>query len=327
MRYLFFLNPAAGRRDCTGRLRLELRAALRQAGVPPSMYQIVRTAYKGHAEQLAGAAARAAARHGEKIWIWAAGGDGTFNEALRGACPYPNAAVGCIPVGSGNDFLRTFGTKAEFLDLAGQLAGGVVPIDLMDTTIGLSAAVCAAGLDAQVAAGAARFRRNPLFHGEAAYLLSAARELCRPMGRRVCFEVDDERFEADILMCAACNTRDYGGGFRAGAAAWPDDGWIDLVIVRRAPRRTVLRLLNCYRQGRHFAGETLALATEPWFIYRRAKRVTIEPADGRGPLAATADGECAPVERLEIGLRPLAGRVILPAAALERWRAPAAMAE
>ena len=261
MRYLFLLNPAAGRRDCTGRLRLELRAALRQAGIPPSMYQIVRTAYKGHAEQLAGAAARAAARHGEKIWIWAAGGDGTFNEALRGACPYPNAAVGCIPVGSGNDFLRTFGTKAEFLDLAGQLAGGVVPIDLMDTTIGLSAAVCAAGLDAQVAAGAARFRRNPLFHGEAAYLLSAARELCRPMGRRVCFEVDDERFEADILMCAACNTRDYGGGFRAGAAAWPDDGWIDLVIVRRAPRRTVLRLLNCYRQGRHFAGEALAMAT------------------------------------------------------------------
>ena len=78
----------------------------------------------------------------------------------------------------------------------------------------------------------------------------------------------------------------YGGGFRAGAAAWPDDGWIDLVIVRRAPRRTVLRLLNCYRQGRHFAGEALAMATEPWFIYRRAKRVTVEPADGRGPLAA-----------------------------------------
>ena len=40
MRYLFLLNPAAGRRDCTGRLRLELRAALRQAGIPPSMYQI-----------------------------------------------------------------------------------------------------------------------------------------------------------------------------------------------------------------------------------------------------------------------------------------------
>ena len=46
-----------------------------------------------------------------------AGGDGTFNEALTGIYGYANAAVGCLPFGSGNDFLRTFGTKEEFLDL------------------------------------------------------------------------------------------------------------------------------------------------------------------------------------------------------------------
>ena len=33
MRYLFLLNPAAGRTDGTRRLRLEIRAALRRAGV------------------------------------------------------------------------------------------------------------------------------------------------------------------------------------------------------------------------------------------------------------------------------------------------------
>ena len=129
--------------------------------------------------------------------------------------------MGCIPAGSGNDFLRTFGTKAEFLDLAGQLRGGVVPIDLMDTSLGLSAAVCAAGLDAQVAMGAVDFRRNPLFHGEAAYLLSALRQICGPIGRRLRFVVDGESFAADVLMCAACNTRDYGGGFRAAPNAVP----------------------------------------------------------------------------------------------------------
>ena len=318
MHYLFLLNPAAGRQDTTAQTRRRLEVALLQCGIPRQDCSFVRTMYKGHAKTLA----RQAARTGQPVRIWAAGGDGTFREALEGASPYPNAAVGCIPAGSGNDFLRTFGTKAEFLDLADQLRGGVVPIDLMDTSLGLSAAVCAAGLDAQVAMGAADFRRNPLFHGEAAYLLSALRQICGPIGRRLRFVVDGESFAADVLMCAACNTRDYGGGFRAAPNACPWDGWIDLVIVRRVSRAKILRLLGRYKKGGHFSGAELDVRTSGFFIYRRARSISIETADGAGPLVATADGECAPVEKLDISLRPLAGRVILPRAAFERAKAP-----
>ena len=49
MRYLFLLNPAAGRRDCTGRLRLELRAALRQAGIAAAEECLRRLARPGSA--------------------------------------------------------------------------------------------------------------------------------------------------------------------------------------------------------------------------------------------------------------------------------------
>ena len=66
----------------------------------------------------------AARQSGEELRVFTAGGDGTFNEALTGIYGYANAAVGCLPFGSGNDFLRTFGTKEEFLDLDAQLAGG-----------------------------------------------------------------------------------------------------------------------------------------------------------------------------------------------------------
>ena len=63
-----------------------------------------------------------------------------------------NRLVGMIQVRHYlNDFLRTFGTKEEFLDLDAQLAGGPVSIDLMQTSLGLSATICAAGQDAQVA--------------------------------------------------------------------------------------------------------------------------------------------------------------------------------
>ena len=93
MRYVFLLNPAAGRQDSTKELEAAARAALARAGVPAGQWSIRRTAYKGHARELA----RAAAAAGGEITLFAAGGDGTFNEVLTGAKGCPGAAVGCIP--------------------------------------------------------------------------------------------------------------------------------------------------------------------------------------------------------------------------------------
>ncbi len=92
--------------------------------------------------------------------------------------------MGCLPYGSGNDFLRTYGTKEEFLDSTPSWQAGRSAIDLMQTSLGLSATICAAGLDAQVAYGIPKFRRIPLCGGEAAYVLSIVEQLCghRPEG-------------------------------------------------------------------------------------------------------------------------------------------------
>ena len=42
-------------------------------------------------------------------------------------------------------------------------------------------------------------------------------------------------------------------------------------------------------------------------------------ADGRGPIIATADGECAPCKQVSVQVQPLAGRVWLPKAAYHRF--------
>ena len=153
MHTLFLLNPTAGKTDGTQQLPQQINAAAARAGLAPEEYTIRITTHAGHARELARAAAAGAQQAGEPLRIFTAGGDGTFNEALTGAYGFAGTAVGCLPYGSGNDFLRTFGTREEFLDLDAQLAGGAVPIDLMETNLGLSATICAAGLDAQVAYG------------------------------------------------------------------------------------------------------------------------------------------------------------------------------
>ena len=319
MRYLFLLNPTAGKRDCTAELAPAIQAAAQRAGIPPEKRKVVVTRYAGHARELAAEAAHTAQADGEPVRIWTAGGDGTFNEALTGAQGCSLAAVGCLPFGSGNDFLRTFGTKEEFLDLDAQLAGGPVSIDLMQTSLGLSATICAAGLDAQVAYGIPKFRRIPLCGGEMAYVLSIVEQLCGHIGRRVEYTIDGETLDVDCLMCAICNGRTYGGGFCAAPEAQPDDGWLDVYIIRKVSRLTIAKLLGLYKNGRHFRNGHLLPEVEPYFIYRRAKSVTLKAADGRGPIVATADGECVPKEEVRVQVQPLAGRILLPKPAYERF--------
>lgn len=318
---LFLLNPTAGKADCTRALPRQIDAAAARAGLAMGEYTIRITAHAGHARELANAAARQARQAGEQLRIYTAGGDGTFNEALTGVYGFENAAVGCLPYGSGNDFLRTFGTKAEFLDLDAQLAGGPVAIDLMQTSLGLSATICAAGLDAQVAYGIPEFRRIPLCGGEAAYALSIVEQLCGHIGRRVEYTIDGETLTVDCLMCAVCNGRTYGGGFRAAPEAQPDDGWLDVYIIRKVSRLTIAKLLGMYKNGGHFRNGQLVRAAEPYFIYRRAKQVSLRAVDGRGPIVATADGECVPKEQITVQVQPLAGRILLPKPAFERFAA------
>ena len=319
MRYLFILNPAAGKQDCTVQLIPQLQQAAVRAGIPVDAVATCKTEYAGHAKALARAAAEEAAKAGEQLHIWTAGGDGTLVEALTGVQGFANAAVGCLPYGSGNDFLRTYGTRAEFTDLDAQLAGGEVTIDLLETSLGLSATICAAGLDAQVAYGIPKFRRIPLCGGEVSYLLSIVEQLCGHIGRRVTFTIDDEELTVDCLMCAICNGRAYGGGFLAAPEADPADGWLDVMIVRRVGRLTIAKLLGMYKSGRHFVNGQLTEEAKPYFLYRRARRVALRPADGRSPIVATADGECAPCDAVEAVLRPLSGRILLPAPAYERF--------
>ena len=66
------------------------------------------------------------------------------------------------------------------------------------------------------------------------------------------YVIDGEVLTVDCLMCAVCNGRAYGGGFMAGPEAQPDDGWLDVFIVRKVSRRVIAKLLMLYKTASTF---------------------------------------------------------------------------
>lgn len=218
MKHVFIVNPVSGKADASGTLVPQIITEAKRLGAD---YAIELTQYHRHAVELARAAAEEA---NGPVRLYACGGDGTFGQVLEGAYPYPQAEVACVPCGSGNDFVRNYGAREDFLDLADLMQGSAVPIDLIETPFGVSAAICSAGLDAKVAYGIPRFRRLPLCGGSMAYNLSIVQCLCSRLSSRVRVELDGETFEEDCILTAICNGGWYGGGYQAAPEASLDDG-------------------------------------------------------------------------------------------------------
>ena len=312
MKYHFIINPVAGKQDSSKTLVPEIKRAAKTCGIAEDNLEIQMTNRPSHAHYLAIEAAKKAAEAGEEIRIFAAGGDGTFNEVLTGAMNYKNAAVGLLPYGSGNDFLRSFGVREEFCDLKDQFRGGVKEIDMIKTQRGFAAAICSAGLDAKVAYGIPKFRRFPLCGGSMAYKLSILEVLLGKRATKLHINIDGKEFERSCLLVAVCNGHAYGGGFMAAPESKLDDGLLDVMVVREISLPKIAKVLPVYQSGKHFSDGQIVPDLQDIIEYFPARSVKIHAVDSSQDLIVNVDGECGPDKVLSAEIVPLSARIILP---------------
>ncbi len=305
IRYFFIINPTAGKVDASVSLLPRIRAAAVRAGIEPTIHV---TRHAGHAR----AVAEACAESGEETRIYACGGDGTMNEVLQAAAGKKQIAVGCIPCGSGNDYVRNFGAQADFLDLDAQLAAECRQADLIRTPQGYGIDIYAAGIDAQVANGIPKWRRVPLCGGTTAYTLSILEAVCSTFRHKLRIRTDQTETEGIYMMLAVCNAQMYGGGYCAAPYASMDDGLLDVVLLKPVPRLKLAGLLKEYRKGRHLAPDgTVAEPFRPYMTFFRTSEIDIQVLD-QNPLITTLDGECSPQMNLHAEVARRSIRILLP---------------
>lgn len=303
MKHIFIVNPCAGKADASAALVPRLIEQLALLGID---YTIEMTDRPRHATEIT----KQYAMTRDPVRFYACGGDGTLNEVVAGAYQYPLAEVACVPLGSGNDLVRNFGEKEDFLDIPDLVAGRAIPIDLMSVNGQVGVAICSVGLDADVASGMPRFRRMPLVNGSMAYNLSIAQNICRPLGKVMSVSVDGETFVGKFLVAAIANGSYYGGGVCAAPTARLDDGLLDVLLVKKISRLKIAGVLGRYMHGTHFFGGQVTEDLAQVITYRRAKTVTIQP---EMPLVTNVDGECTLQPALEVSCLPAAARFVLPA--------------
>ena len=298
MEHYFIINPAAGKGEAREALKREICRKMAKEG---EHWEIFVTSMPGEGE----AYVRQKASESEKARFYSCGGDGTLNEVINGAAGYPKVSVACYPCGSGNDFVRSFGGREAFLDLERLIRGESRRLDLLRINRRYCANICNLGLDAQVAFGKSRFQRLPFIPGTWAYQLSLACCLLGRMGYDLTLEAEGERIRDEFLMAVVANARFYGGGYQGAPKAAADDGLLDLILIRRLPRRKIAGLIGLYKQGRHLEEPAL----REYIRWRQLKRLRIESPE---PFFLCIDGERLRTRVCQAEVMPKALAFVLP---------------
>ncbi len=284
MRHLFIINPTAGKKKSTRLLEENIRTL-------SAPHEIALTRQTGDARRIA----REAAESGEEVRIYACGGDGTLNEVVNGAAGYANAAVTNVPIGTGNDFLKIFGKecKARFSDLEALSRGPQAAMDLIDCNGHLGIDIVCTGLDARIAVDKDTYNGLPFIPGIGAYIISAVvNVLHKGIGVPMVVDCGDLHFEGETALVCVCSGRYYGGGFMPVGDNMPDDGLLEVLVVRKVSRLTFFRLVGKYGTGKYRDYPDLI-----W--YRQGHDITVK---GRQELVAVVDGEPVRSRELHIGL-------------------------
>lgn len=273
MHALVIINPAAGSRR-VDRDRVRRQQALAERALATRATADVRvTERPGHATTLA----RDAVNRGvDLVVVW--GGDGTVNEAVQ-ALAFTGVPLAVVPAGSGNGFARELGIAAQPARAFAQaLEAPSQVLDVGEIGGRLFANLAGVGLDAAIAR--AFNARRGRTHGLATYAWLSVLEVCRYDASRYTIELDDETLDERATLVALANSAQYGNGARVAPDARPDDGWLDLVVVRAAGP-----LATLWRARRLFDGR---IADERGVTMRRVRRVRIT---AHGLLHVHVDGE------------------------------------
>ena len=283
-------NPAARSQKSArlGRLLAQLEPAPR----------ILVTDGQGSARQLAAECAR----KGEAT-IVAAGGDGTLNEVVAGlldaaAEGHAMPRFGVMPLGTMNVFALELGLPVRNVRQCWDaIVGGTVrEVDVWIANGGPMIQLGGVGLDATVVAETTWDLKRRM--GAFSYVINAARVLARP-APKLTITVDGTSIEGAMVLFG--NGMRYGGPIKVFGNAKPDDGLLDVMVLRQQSAGDVLGFVAALATGN--------LENFPGVWFGHGKHVTVTSPR---PVAIELDGEAAGTTPLEITASPIRLRVHVP---------------
>lgn len=189
-----------------------------------------------------------------KCKVYSIGGDGTLNEVLNGIVG-SESAIGIIPAGSGNDFVRSYLKRKDYKEiLKNTIEGNIVSVDLGQVNNKYFVNVASVGFDANVVNNAGILKKKRYISGSMAYFLSIIRTIIKFKSLNLQIEVNGERKLKDIFLVAIANGNYYGGGLNIAPNSKINDGILDIYIIKKTSIYRLIKYLIALVKGKDIRG-------------------------------------------------------------------------
>jgi YegS/Rv2252/BmrU family lipid kinase len=171
------------------------------------------------------------------------GGDGTLNEVVNGIftqdnCSPQEVSVGMIPVGTGNDWGRMFGIPTMYEGAVKVLKENKT----MPHDIGLISFYNGNIRKTNIKKDKGRSSRAIYFYNLLSSLLSYKKIISE-------LTIDGKTSSCKVFSINVGNGRYCGGGMRQTPDALPDDGLLDITVIRDMSRIEVIKSLKLLYDG------------------------------------------------------------------------------
>ena len=276
-----FVNPAAGRGRATRKFA-ELQALLEQNGVATLLTE---SNAPGDLEEIVFSAVE---KGGSQIIV--AGGDGSVHEAVNGIMRSAHAAaLGVVPLGTGNDFAKACGIPLNWHDAAALLADRIRSeptqrfVDIGQMNERYFANGAGIGFDAKVN-HIAKSIHWPI--GDLVYLVAVFRAMWDGViTPELEIRTADHCHSGPLTLANISNGAWVGGIFHIAPMAKNDDGELDLICAAPVSRLRILALLPALMQGSHIQ--------QPEISHSLIQHCDIL---ARSPVPSHLDGEVQPLQ-------------------------------
>ncbi len=305
MKWFFIVNPNAGSRkgirDWPRILKLIMESGI--------SHEFALTTHRGHAIDLTLDCLKQGHRR-----IAVVGGDGTLNEVLNGIYQQneidkKEILIGMIPVGTGNDWCRMFNIPFDYkkaLDVLIQEKTFVQDVgkvthyhnDKAEERYFMN--VAGMGYDALVNKKTNIFKEKGR-GGPLTYFYFVFASLFQYTFMEAVIEVDGESvFKGEIFSMNVGICKYNGGGMMQVPFAVPDDGLLDVTLIKKAPKYIVIRHVRKLYDG--------SLVNLPIVKTFRGKEIRIRST---GRIYLETDGESLGHTPFTFKILPLGIRTVI----------------
>ncbi|MGP4066378.1 diacylglycerol kinase [Oceanobacillus sp. M65] len=264
-------NPTSGREAFKKELPYVLEK-LETAGYETSAHA---TTCEGDAIE----AARAAVERGYELVV-AAGGDGTINEVINGIAEEDHRPkLGIIPVGTTNDFARALNIPRDIKKAADIIVNGRTKfLDIGKVNDYFFMNIAGGGKLTELTYEVPSKLKTML--GQLAYYMKGIEMLPSLKPTRVKIEYDGTVIDEDIMLFLVANTNSVGGFEKLAPVASMDDGYFDLLILKKANLAEFIRIATLALRGAHLEDKHV--------IYTKAKHIKVSTEE---KMQLNIDGE------------------------------------